>query len=289
MEPAAPGAEGMQAWRGSDAAPASAIPERLGIAGSGTIACGLAATAAEHGPVYMYARSHASAARARDSVRKVCERAGEAARSERIAIDIDPDPLRAATVLVEAVIEDEDTKKRVNSRLSELAGADTLIATTTSSLSVGRLAAQTKVADRFFGLHVFNPVPRMDLVELVFPDQAAVATRARAFALCSGLGKTAVEVPDIPGFVVNNLLFRYLFNAVELLEQTEMAPDQIDACMTGGAGHPMGPCALLDYVGLDVAVAIGDSLGVTVPQRLRNLVAEGALGKKSGRGLFAAR
>jgi 3-hydroxyacyl-CoA dehydrogenase len=125
----------------------------------------------------------------------------------------------------------------------------------------------------------------MALVELAFPSQASDETRARARALCEALGKTPVEVPDLPGFVVNRLLFPYLFSAVELLDATGMSPDAIDDCMRLGAGHPMGPLALLDFVGLDVAVAIGEALEVEVPARLRELVAEDALGRKSGRGL----
>ena len=93
-------------------------------------------------------------------------------------------------------------------------------------------------------------------------------------------------MPDLPGFVVNRLLFPYLFSAVEFLEETGMAPQDVDTAMTLGAGHPMGPLALLDFIGLDVAAAIGDEIGARVPDRIRALVADGALGKKSGRGLY---
>jgi 3-hydroxyacyl-CoA dehydrogenase len=134
------------------------------------------------------------------------------------------------------------------------------------------------------GLHVFNPVTKMKLVELVFPREATEDTRARALALCEAIEKTPVEVPDVPGFVVNRLLFPYLFAAVRLLEETGMEPAAVDTCMRLGAGHPMGPLALLDLVGLDVSEAIGETIGVPVPERLRELIAEGALGRKSGRG-----
>ena len=100
------------------------------------------------------------------------------------------------------------------------------------------------------------------------------------------LGKTPVEVPDIPGFVVNRLLFPYLFSAVELLVETGMEPAEVDQCMTLGAGMPMGPIALLDFVGLDVSQAIGETIGAVVPDRLRELVDAGALGRKSGRGFY---
>jgi 3-hydroxyacyl-CoA dehydrogenase len=126
----------------------------------------------------------------------------------------------------------------------------------------------------------------MRLVELAFPQDASDSTRERARGLCEALGKTPVEVPDLPGFVVNRLLFPYLFSAVALQEESGMRSEDVDLCMTLGAGHPMGPLALLDYVGLDVAVAIGDAIGADVPERLRELVAEGALGRKTGRGLY---
>jgi 3-hydroxybutyryl-CoA dehydrogenase len=186
------------------------------------------------------------------------------------------------------VAEDPRVKAGVLREIGAVAGADSLLATTTSSLSVAVLARATGAPERFAALHVFNPVPKMELVELAFPEQASPTTRARARALCEALGKTPIEVPDRPGFVVNRLLFPYLFSAVELMEETGMEPRDIDACMTLGAGHPMGPLALLDYVGLDIAVAIGEAIGARVPQRVRALVAEGALGRKTGRGLYDA-
>jgi 3-hydroxybutyryl-CoA dehydrogenase len=124
----------------------------------------------------------------------------------------------------------------------------------------------------------------MKLVELVFPAAASAETHERALALCETFEKTPVEVPDIPGFVVNRLLFPYLFGAVRLLEQTGMDPAGVDTCMRLGAGHPMGPLALLDLVGLDVAKAIGETIEEPVPARIDELIAEGSLGRKSGRG-----
>ena len=125
----------------------------------------------------------------------------------------------------------------------------------------------------------------MKLVELIFPRAASAETRSRALALCESFEKTPVEVPDVPGFVVNRLLFPYLFSAVRLLEETGMEAVDVDTCMRLGAGHPMGPLALLDLVGLDVSKAIGETIGEPIPARVEQLVAEGALGRKSGRGL----
>jgi 3-hydroxyacyl-CoA dehydrogenase len=216
-------------------------------------------------------------------VERLIERAGGQG-SGNVTVSGDPDSLREATFVVEAICEDEAAKAALLAGLGRAATNGTILASTTSALSVTRLAKATGRPERFVGLHVFNPVARMELIELVFPPQAAEETRARARALCAALGKTAVEVPDSPGFVVNRLLFPFLFDAVRLLDETGLEPEAVDACMRLGAGHPMGPLALLDYVGLDVAAAIGGSIGAAVPARLEALVAEGALGKKAGRG-----
>jgi 3-hydroxybutyryl-CoA dehydrogenase len=263
------------------------VTERLAIAGSGAIACGLAATAATRGEVVLWARSDASAQRARASLEKVCGKL-EGADPERVEVATDLDALAPASFLVEAIAEDEAAKADLLGRLAGVAAEDALLATTTSSLSVTALGEATGRADRFVGLHVFNPVPKMALVELAFPAAASAATRDRARALCVELGKEPVEVPDLPGFVVNRLLFPFLFSAVRLLDETGLEPAAIDECMRLGAGHPMGPLALLDFVGLDVAVAIGEAIGAEVPARLRELVAAGELGRKTGAGLYRA-
>lgn len=269
------------------------MSERIGIVGSGTIACGLAATAARHGDVLLCARSEASAERARATVDKVCGRLSEAVDAQHVdpqhvIIVTDLPALSSASFLVEAITEDHAAKVGMLAKLAATGAPEAILATTTSSLSVEALARDggSGVAERFLGLHVFNPVPAMELVELVFPAAASDDTRTRARALCADLGKTAVEVPDTPGFVVNRLLFPYLFDAVRFAEESGLPPLDIDRCMTLGAGQPMGPLALLDFVGLDVAQAIGEQIGVEVPERVRALVAEGALGRKSRRGLL---
>jgi 3-hydroxybutyryl-CoA dehydrogenase len=124
-------------------------------------------------------------------------------------------------------------------------------------------------------------------VELVFPARATQETRERARALCEALGKTPIEVPDLPGFVVNSLLFPFLFGAVELLAKTGIGAEDLDACLCLGAGHAMGPLAVLDMVGLDVSIAIGERIGVVVPQPVYELVAAGKLGRKSGEGFHS--
>jgi 3-hydroxybutyryl-CoA dehydrogenase len=262
------------------------VDERVAVVGSGAIACGLAATASANGQVVLWARSDSSAERARKTVEKVCSKMEADVDAGRVTVATDLDALADATIVVEAVVEDLATKSSLLQDVAARVGDSALLATTTSSLSVAELAQASGRPDRFVGLHVFNPVAKMKLVELAFPDAATEETRERARALCLALGKEAVEVPDIAGFVVNRLLFPYLFSAVTLMEETGMEPKAIDTCMALGAGHPMGPLALIDYIGLDVSKAIGQSTGTPIPATIDQLISEGALGKKSGRGLY---
>jgi 3-hydroxybutyryl-CoA dehydrogenase len=263
------------------------LQERLAIAGSGTIASGLAAVAAAHGEVLLWARSQESAQRVKATVAKHCERHPEhTGEAENVRITTELRDLAQASFLVEAVVEDPGHKGALLAELASYTGPDEILATTTSSLSIAELALASGHPDRFVGLHVFNPVTRMELVELAFAPDTRPDVRERSLALCSVLGKTAVEVPDTPGFVVNRLLFPYLFDAVAMLERTGIEAADLDRCMALGAGMPMGPIALLDFVGLDVAQAIGETIGVPVPARLTALVADGALGKKTKRGFY---
>jgi 3-hydroxybutyryl-CoA dehydrogenase len=223
--------------------------------------------------VVVWARSERSA-----------ERAGDRVEDARVVTDLAE--LGACDVVVEAVAEDARVKGDIHRRLGEVLPAEAVIATTTSSLSVAELAAASGRPERFGALHVFNPVEKMQLVELSFPGEATEATRRALRALCERLDKTAVEVPDAAGFVVNRLLFPYLFDAVRMLERDSIEPEAIDTCMKLGAGHPMGPLALLDFIGLDVAAAIGESIGADVPRRVRELIEQGRLGQKSGAGFY---
>jgi 3-hydroxybutyryl-CoA dehydrogenase len=248
--------------------------ERLGIAGSGAIALGLARLAGASAEPLLWARSERSAVAAREAL------------GDRAEVVTELGALEAASVVVEAVVEDLGVKTDLLARLGATVPADAILATATSSLPITELARASGRPERFAAIHFFNPVERMELVEVAFPDEATADVRSRVRALCRSLGKTAVEVPAEPGFVVNRLLFPYLFSAVRLLEQTSLEPDAIDTCMKLGAGHPMGPLALLDLVGLDVAVAIGASIAADVPERLRELVTEGRLGRKAGAGFY---
>jgi 3-hydroxybutyryl-CoA dehydrogenase len=265
--------------------------EHPAIAGSGTIACGLAACASVASRVMLLARSDASAWRAEEQAHALCAKV-DGADPKRVKVTTAPADLASCDLVVEAVVEDLEPKVEIFRTVAEAsAGAD--LATTTSSLPLDELGSRSGHPERLFGLHPFNPVVRMDLVELCIPQAADEQIGPRARTWCESIGKTVVEVPNEPGFVVNRLLFPYLFDAVRLLEETGMEPEDVDRCMTLGANYPMGPLALIDLVGIDVAIAIGEALYADSgeqhhrpPGRLTSLVGQGKLGRKSGAGFY---
>ena len=257
------------------------------VAGSGTIACSLAAAASALGEVRLLARSDVSAWRAEEAVEDLAGKVdGGSAASVRVTTNAGD--LAGCDIVVEAIKEDLDEKAELLAALGE-ACPDADLASTTSSLPIAGLATRSGHANRVLGLHFFNPVHRMELVELCLPDGLREGAAARAEAWCRALGKTPIHVPDEAGFVVNRLLFPYLFDAV----RTGMSAADVDACMTLGTGHPMGPLRLLDFVGLDVAEAIGDALHAESgepahrpPGRLVEMVGQGRLGQKSDAGFY---
>jgi 3-hydroxybutyryl-CoA dehydrogenase len=266
--------------------------ERPAIAGSGTIACGLAACASASSKVVLLARSDASAWRAEERATSLSAKVDDA-DPRRIKVTIETTDLESSDLAIEAISEELDPKAELLKTLGETC-PEADLASTTSSLPLAELGSRSGHADRLFGLHPFNPVVRMELIELCIPEAAREGIAARARAWCEGFGKTVVEVPDEPAYVVNRLLFPYLFDAVRLLEQTGMKAEEVDRCMTLGAGYPMGPLALIDLVGVDVAVAIGEALYADSgeehhrpPGRLIALTDEGKLGRKSGEGFFS--
>lgn len=263
-----------------------------GIAGSGTIATGLAVCASAAGELTLLARSDESAARAAEAIAAAAAKS-EGADAGRVRVTTDVAELAGCDLVVEAIREDAGLKAELLGRLGE-ACPEADLATTTSSLSVTELGERSGHPERVFGLHPFNPVPRMELVELCLPPGLRAGAGERAREWCERLGKRAIAVPDQTGFVVNRLLFPYLFDAVRLMERTGMSAEQVDECMTLGAGHPMGPLRLLDFVGLDVAKAIGEALHADSgdpahkpPGRLVSLMSRGLLGRKSRRGFYS--
>ena len=265
--------------------------ERPAVAGSGTIATGFAAAASILGEVKLLARSDASAWRAEEKAQKAATKL-EGGDPSHIKVTTELSELGDCDLIVEAIVEDLEHKSALLKEVAEgVPGAD--LATTTSSLQIGEIALESGLQSRLYGLHVFNPVPRMELIELCLPPglDDGIAERARAF--CEALGKTGVEVADKAGFVVNRLLFPFLFDAVRLMEEHDLTPADVDTCMNLGAGHPMGPLRLIDFVGLDVSAAIGESLYAETgndehraPKKLQELIDDGRLGRKAGKGFY---
>src|SRR4029077_1088105 len=200
--------------------------ERPGIAGSGTIACGLAACASSASQVLLLARSDASAWKAEEQAHSLSAKV-DGADAKRIRVTTQVGDLASCDVVVEAIVEEFEAKVELLKSVADTAGGADL-ATTTSSLSLDEIASSSGHPERVFGLHPFNPVVRMDLVELCLPEAADVAIGPRARNWCESIGKTVVEVPDEAGFVVNRLLFPYLFDAVRLMEQTGMQAEDVD-------------------------------------------------------------
>jgi 3-hydroxybutyryl-CoA dehydrogenase len=209
---------------------------------------------------------------------------------ERVEVAFDLVP---ADLMIEAVVENAGVKLDVFRSADDLLPEDAILATNTSSIPIGSLAAATRRPDRVIGMHFFNPVPVLKLVEVVRGSETSDATAAAITALAEELGKTPAVANDFPGFVSNRILMPYLNEAVLALEQGVAEPEAIDTIAKLGFAHPLGPLALADLIGLDTCVAImevlrdglGDEKYEPAPL-LRRYVEEGRLGRKSGRGFF---
>lgn len=197
-------------------------------------------------------------------------------------------------IVIEAIAEDVTLKRALFAELDALCAPHTLFVSNTSSIPIHQLAQATTRPDRVAGFHFFNPVPLMQLIELVSTPFTSAETRGTLHAVGQQLGKTVVDVKDESGFIVNRLLIPYLFDAVRLFDAGVADRDAIDTAMKLGCGYPMGPLMLLDVIGLDTAVAIGDVLArefndphLAAPESLKAMVAVGKLGRKSGGGFYA--
>jgi 3-hydroxybutyryl-CoA dehydrogenase len=196
-------------------------------------------------------------------------------------------------IVIEAVTEDLEIKNGLWRELDEICPPHTIFASNTSSLTIAAMAAATRRADRFVGLHFFNPVPLMPLVEVVRTVTTSSETFERAFAFAGALGKEPVTATDSPGFIVNLLLVPFLLDAVRAAERGLASTPDIDRGMQLGCGHPMGPLALLDFIGLDTVVRIADIMfdayretRYAPPPLLRRMVVAGLHGRKTGRGFY---
>jgi 3-hydroxybutyryl-CoA dehydrogenase len=196
-------------------------------------------------------------------------------------------------LLVEAAPEDLDLKRRIFRDAADAAPAHTLLATNTSSLPISQIAEQNPAAARIVGMHFFNPVPLMKLLEIVVGEETTTETTAAVRAFGERLGKEVITVRDAPGFASSRLGICIAMEAIRMVEQEVASPEDIDRAMVFGYGHPMGPLRLTDLVGLDVRMAIADHLSEALgaphfapPDLLRGMVKEGKLGRKSGQGFY---
>jgi 3-hydroxybutyryl-CoA dehydrogenase len=276
--------------------------ERVGVAGFGLMGSGIVQVAATSGCAVVVREvtdelCHKGMAGVRAGLAKSFEK-GELAEPPdtvlaRIRPTVDLGAFADCHLVIEAITENLAAKQALFRELARVAAPQALLATNTSSLSVTEIGSVTGSLGRFVGMHFFNPVPRMKLVELVRTVETSDAAFSAARAFVEKLGKTVIAVSDSPGFVVNHLLVPYILDAVRALERKLATKEEIDAAMKLGCGHPMGPIELLDFVGLDTTLAIAETFFAAfgearyaAPPLLRQMVLAGRLGRKSGRGFY---
>jgi len=277
--------------------------KQVGVLGCGLMGSGIAQVAATAGyetivrdvAPEIWARARANIEK---SLAKLVEKgkvasADRDAALKRLSFTTTAADLKGCDIIVEAVTEDLALKNALWKELDAACGPTTIFASNTSSLTIAAMAAVTKRGDRFVGLHFFNPVALMQLVEVVRTVTTSEATFTRAFAFARSLGKEAVAAKDTSGFIVNLLLVPYLLDAIRAVEHRVGSVPDIDKAMRLGCGHPMGPLTLNDFVGLDTTYKIAEIMfdeyreaRYAPPPLLRRMVLAGMTGRKSGKGFY---
>jgi 3-hydroxybutyryl-CoA dehydrogenase len=196
-------------------------------------------------------------------------------------------------LVIEAIVEELDAKRELFAELDRVCSPDAILATNTSALSVTQIAEATERPERVIGMHFFNPAPLLPLVEIVRTEQSDESAVDAAYAWAERAGKQPVRCNDTPGFIVNRILIPLLNDCVRVLDEAKVSPEDLDKAMTNGAGWPMGPCALIDLIGIDIHVHASEALHGKLgeprmgpPERLVAMQADGKLGRKSGEGFY---
>lgn len=277
--------------------------KKIGVLGTGTMGAGIIQVLAQNGfEVVLRARRQTSVDKGIATVEKNLDRliAKEKLTAEeksvimgRVHGSTDIEIVKDADLIIEAATEDMEAKKALFAELDALCKPEAIIATNTSSLSITEIATATGRPDKIIGMHFFNPVPMMKLVEIILGLATSEETKATIFALTETLGKTAVQVEEAPGFVVNRLLIPMINEAIGILADGVAKAEDIDEAMKLGANHPMGPLALGDLIGLDVCLAIMETLHMEFGDSkyrphplLKKMVRGNKLGRKTGIGFF---
>jgi 3-hydroxybutyryl-CoA dehydrogenase len=276
---------------------------KVGAVGLGTMGAGIAQLCIEAGVETVGREVTAELGeRARDRIAHFLTRKvekGEMTQGERdtalgrLSLTTEVADLGGCDLVIEAIVEELDAKRELFATLEGVVGPDAILATNTSALSVTEIAAATSRPARVVGMHFFNPAPLLPLVEIVRTELASDEAYETAYSFAERLGKTPIRCHDTPGFVVNRVLIPLLNDCVRVLDEARITPDDLDTGMKKGAGWPMGPCELIDLVGIDIHVhaseALHEALGeprMAPPARLVQMVEAGDLGRKSGRGFF---